>query len=86
MDEETLATHARAEVDPEEVRTADGPRKTEAVGRGVDVIVGEIPDAEDLSHMLWTTRCDEHGLLGTFEDRDSARDLQQQHVVEHGPE
>ncbi len=58
------------------------PEKTEA--QMVDVVVGEIPDAEDLSHMLWTTRCDQHGLLGTFEDRDSAEEVQEQHLVEHG--
>jgi hypothetical protein len=85
MNEETLAPPARAEVDSP-VERADGPRPTPAVPREIDVIVGEIPDAEDLSHMLWTTRCDDHGLLGTFEDRDSARDLQRQHLVEHGPE
>jgi hypothetical protein len=34
-----------------------------------EVIVGEIPDAHNLAHMLWTARCTvpSHGLLGTFE-------------------
>ncbi len=61
-------------------------RPAKTGGRVVDVVVGEIPDTEDLSHMLWTTRCDEHGLLGTFEDRDLAKSLQEQHLVEmHDP-
>jgi hypothetical protein len=85
MNEETLAPPTRAGVHSP-VERADGPSPTPDVEREIDVIVGEIPDAEDLSHLLWTTRCDEHGLLGTFEDRDSARDLQRQHLVEHGPE
>jgi hypothetical protein len=53
----------------------------------VDVVVGEIPDPEDLSRMLWTARCDcaEHGLLGTFEDRAQAQECRELHLVrEHG--
>ena len=47
------------------------------------VIVGEIPDAADPSHMLWTARCTvmRHGLLGTFEDRAEAEAVKQQHLV-----
>jgi hypothetical protein len=47
------------------------------------VIVGEIPDAGDPSHMLWTARCTLalHGLLGTFEDRAEAESAKLQHLV-----
>jgi hypothetical protein len=32
-----------------------------------EVIIGEIPDAEDSTKLLWTARCDDadHDLLGT---------------------
>lgn len=52
-----------------------------------DVIVGEIPDAHDLSHMLWTARCTmpSHGLLGTFENQEMAENAKRQHLlVVHG--
>ena len=57
----------------------DGPGDEEAA----EVIVGEIPDAHDLSHMLWTARCTfaRHGLLGTFEERGGAEAAKQQHLV-----
>ncbi len=47
------------------------------------VIVGEIPDAADASHMLWTARCTlpAHGLLGTFEDRTQADAAKRQHLM-----
>jgi hypothetical protein len=48
-----------------------------------DVIIGEIPDAHNLSHMLWTARCTvpSHGLLGTFENREMAEDAKRTHLV-----
>jgi hypothetical protein len=52
-----------------------------------EVIIGEIPDAEDLSHMLWTARCtfEGHGLLGTFDSREMAEAAKQDHLVaQHG--
>jgi hypothetical protein len=53
-------------------------------GGRIEVVVGEIPDAEDLTHMLWTARCDypEHGLLGTFEERTEAEECREQHLLE----
>jgi hypothetical protein len=56
-------------------------------GGRVDVVVGEIPDPENLAHMLWTARCDcaDHGLLGTFEERTLAEECRERHLVEeHG--
>ena len=48
-----------------------------------EVIVGEIPDAHNLAHMLWTARCivPSHGLLGTFETRDLAEDAKRAHLL-----
>ncbi len=56
-----------------------------------EVIIGEIPDAEDSTKLLWTARCDDadHDLLGTFETRDQAEaarttHLQSEHGARHG--
>jgi hypothetical protein len=49
---------------------------------GVEVIVGEIPDTEDLAHMLWTARCTVHGLLGTYPDRVTAEAAKDGHLVD----
>jgi hypothetical protein len=59
---------------------ADGASRDAGLGQ---VVVGEIPDAHDLNHMLWTARCTlpSHGLLGTFEDRESAEAAKQQHLL-----
>jgi hypothetical protein len=48
-----------------------------------DVIIGEIPDAHNLAHMLWTARCTvpSHGLLGTFENREMAEHAKRTHLV-----
>ena len=49
----------------------------------VEVIVGEIPDAHNLAHMLWTARCTvpSHGLLGTFETREMAEEAKRAHLL-----
>jgi hypothetical protein len=74
---------------------AEGTFSAGEVGRAVDadeagvdaglgeVIIGEIPDAHNLSHMLWTARCTvpAHGLLGTFENREMAEDAKRTHLV-----
>jgi hypothetical protein len=51
-----------------------------------EVIIGEIPDPADLSHMLWTARCTipAHGLLGTFERQEEAEAAKQKHLLTHG--
>jgi hypothetical protein len=51
------------------------------------VIIGEIPDAHNLSHMLWTARCTvpSHGLLGTFESQEEAENAKRAHLLtQHG--
>jgi hypothetical protein len=52
-----------------------------------EVIIGEIPDEHDLTKMLWTARCTfpEHGLLGTFDEREDAEKVKLEHLgSEHG--
>jgi hypothetical protein len=52
-----------------------------------EVIIGEIPDPHNLSHMLWTARCTvpSHGLLGTFENREEAENAKRAHLLrDHG--
>ncbi|MGA2305394.1 MAG: hypothetical protein ABSH29_14485 [Acidimicrobiales bacterium] len=52
-----------------------------------EVIVGEIPDVHNLSHMLWTARCTvpAHGLLGTFERQEEAENAKRAHLLrQHG--
>jgi hypothetical protein len=63
---------------------ADGAGEDAGLG---DVIVGEIPDAHNLAHMLWTARCTvpSHGLLGTFENREMAEKAKRAHLLRvHG--
>jgi hypothetical protein len=50
-------------------------------------VVGEIPDADDLTRMLWTARCTfpPHGILGSFESRELAERAKTSHLlVKHG--
>jgi hypothetical protein len=60
----------------------DGDGAGEDAGLG-DVIIGEIPDAHNLAHMLWTARCTvpSHGLLGTFENREMAEAAKRTHLL-----
>jgi hypothetical protein len=64
----------------------DADSAGENAGLG-EVIVGEIPDAHNLAHMLWTARCivPSHGLLGTFETRETAEEAKRMHLrLVHG--
>jgi hypothetical protein len=60
----------------------DGDGAAQDVGLA-EVIVGEIPDAHNLSHMLWTARCTvpAHGLLGTFESQEEAETAKRTHLL-----
>jgi hypothetical protein len=58
-------------------------------GHRTEVIVGEVPAADDPSIMLWTARCTDpsHDLLGRFATRDEAEDVKTQHLdAEHHDE
>ena len=56
----------------------------EATAAG-EIIIGEIPAAEDPSTMLWTARCTEatHDLLGHFATRSEAEDAGARHLESH---
>jgi hypothetical protein len=49
----------------------------------VEVIIGEIPDADDISVMRWTARCSdpEHDLLGHFDSEEEARHTKEEHLA-----
>ena len=49
----------------------------------VEVIIGEIPDADDISVMRWTARCSdpEHDLLGYFDSEQEARQAKEEHLA-----
>jgi len=63
-----------------EIGTADESAFDAGLG---EVIVGEIPDAGDLTRLLWTARCTvpTHGLLGTFATREAAESAKQRHLL-----
>jgi hypothetical protein len=52
-----------------------------------EVVVGEIPDADDLTRLVWTARCTfpPHGALGSFESRELAEQAKTSHLlIKHG--
>jgi hypothetical protein len=55
-----------------------GPGRSE-----VEVIIGEIPDAHDISVMRWTARCTngDHDLLGYFDSEQAARNAKEEHLA-----
>jgi hypothetical protein len=48
-----------------------------------EVIVGEIPDASDITRLRWTARCANpaHGLLGTFDCQEQAEQAKEHHLL-----
>ena len=55
---------------------------TEASAATAEIIIGEIPAAEDPTTLLWTARCTEatHDLLGHFETRSEAEAAGARHL------
>lgn len=62
---------------------ADATESASMHARGAEVVVGEIPDAQDLTRMLWTVRCtfSPHGLLGTYPDHETAEAAKEEHLL-----
>jgi hypothetical protein len=58
---------------------------TETSAVGAEIIIGEIPAAEDPTTLLWTARCTEstHDLLGHFETRSEAEAAGTRHLESH---
>jgi hypothetical protein len=63
-----------------EVGTADGGAKANS---GSEVVIGEIPAADEPTTMLWTARCSEpsHDLLGHFGTREDAENARAEHLA-----
>ena len=57
----------------------------EASSARAEIIIGEIPAAEDPTTLLWTARCTEatHDLLGHFDTRSEAEDAGARHLESH---
>ncbi len=51
----------------------------------VEVVVGEIPAADDPTTMLWTVRCSlpAHDLIGHFDTRSEAEQVRADHLRAH---
>jgi hypothetical protein len=60
---------------------------TDASAAGAEIVIGEIPAADDPTTMLWTARCTEadHDLLGHFGTRQEAEDAGTRHLESHRP-
>jgi hypothetical protein len=58
---------------------------TEVSAAGPEIVIGEIPAADDPTTMLWTARCTEanHDLLGHFDTRLEAEDAGARHLESH---
>ncbi len=56
-----------------------------ASAAGAEIIIGEIPAADDPTTMLWTARCTnaDHDLLGHFDTRPEAEDAATRHLESH---
>jgi hypothetical protein len=71
--------------------SADATSGTQSAGEGgaaadaasaAEVIVGEIPLADDPTSLVWTVRCSDpgHDLLGQFETHDAAQQMRLDHL------
>ena len=67
-----------------EAGAADGGAKAHS---RIEVVIGEIPAADEPTTMLWTARCSEpsHDLLGHFDTREDAEKARAEHLASaHG--
>ena len=51
--------------------------------RDAEVVIGKIPDPDDLTVLLWTARCSDpqHDLLGHFDSERAACEAKQSHIA-----
>jgi hypothetical protein len=57
-------------------------------GPNAEVVIGKIPDPDDLTVLLWTARCSDpqHDLLGHFDSEQAACEAKQSHIAsQHTP-
>jgi hypothetical protein len=75
--------------EPDETRSAgeagEAGEAADACAIGAEVIIGEIPAADDPTTLLWTARCTEpdHDLLGHFDTRPEAEGAVARHRESH---
>ena len=75
---------------PEQNKTFSAGETGEAIevsSAEAEIVIGEIPAADDPTTMLWTARCTEatHDLLGRFDTRSEAEDAGASHLESHHP-
>ncbi len=75
---------------PEQNETFSAGETGEAIevsSAEAEIVIGEIPAADDPTTMLWTARCTEatHDLLGHFDTRSEAEDAGARHLESHHP-
>jgi hypothetical protein len=78
---------AMTEAQDETLSAGETGEATDASAGGAEIIIGEIPAADDPTTMLWTARCTEedHDILGHFDTRPEAEDAGGRHLEsQHG--
>jgi hypothetical protein len=85
--------------DQSKTEESDDPVSAGELGKAVDangpasdagqaeVVIGEIPDADDPTQLVWTARCTfpPHGQLGSFDTQELAERAKSSHLlVKHG--
>lgn len=93
-EQEQALAHSESNSEPSEESTTVTEEETLSAGEAgeavdassadhdAEVIIGEIPDAEDHLRLLWTARCSSsaHDLLGQFDTREEAEQAAAKHV------
>ena len=69
----------------ETISAGETGEATEGSAAGAQIIIGEIPAANDPTRMLWTARCTEptHDLVGRFDTRSDAQAAGARHLESH---
>jgi hypothetical protein len=84
MDQERSVTTEgeRPQGDGTTVSAGEGGTADDSGDAGPEVVIGEIPAADEPTVMLWTARCShpDHGLLGHFRTRADAEKVRTEHI------
>ncbi len=73
------------EAQDETLSAGETGEATDASAARAEIIIGEIPAADDPTTMLWTASCTEedHDLLGHFDTRPEAEHAGARHLESH---
>lgn len=76
---------AMTEEQEETLSAGETGEAAEASPAGAEIIIGEIPAADDPATMLWTARCTDadHDLLGYFDTPPEAEDAGTRHLASY---